>query len=163
MNVMSKKGKKGEAILAITLAKITQVEENFEFKKPTYTNAPDDGLDFAVKMPHNFHEKLDAIIQNKDEIPSTSSTEVEVRIDNKDYAGKISKPIVDKFINDCEKHPDMAEHWMTGGKGLTKGAEKALNGSDYVTRYYSKEDLNTIDNYYQQELDNEVDVEIYDE
>lgn len=157
---MSKKGKNGEAKLAITLAKITQVEENFEFKKPTYTNAPDDGLDFAVKMPHNFSEKLDAIILKKDEMPPTSSVEVEARIDNKDYNGKISKPIMDKFINDCNKHIDMAEHWLTGGGGLTKGAQKAMNDSEYVIRYYSQENIDNIDNYYQLEIDNEVNVEL---
>lgn len=146
------KGKQGEGQLATMLGNIQQVEEYFEFIKPTYTNAPDDGLDFEISTPHNIAEKFNAITNNEDVIPRLSNTKIKIRLDHKNYDRKISKPVADKFVKDCEKHLHETEHWLTGGNGLTSGAKKSLENSDYVCRYFPQNDLDKINSYYKAQL-----------
>lgn len=150
------KGKIGEAKTARTLTKIAEIEDTVDFTKPSFTNAPDNGVDFELKAPHNIAEKLNGIIKENPKIPNLSNADIIIRIDNKDYEGKIGKPVADKFVKDVDKNPGYAEHWMTGGGGLTKGANEAFEKSDGVVRYYSQENIEKIDNYYQNEIDNEL-------
>lgn len=149
------KGKIGEARTARILTKISEVEETVDFTKPSFTNAPDNGVDFELKAPHNIAEKLDGIIEENPKIANLSNHNIHIRIDNKDYNGKISKPVVDKFLKDIDKNPEYAEHWLAGGSELTKGAKETFEKSNSVIRYYSKSNMNKIDNYYQNEIDNE--------
>ena len=79
------------------------------------------------------------------------------RLDAKNYGGRIGKPVADKFVADCEKNPQDAEHWLVGGERLTKGAKEVIEDSEHVCRYYSQEDINKVDNYYENELRNIVD------
>ena len=46
------KGKQGEGQMAVLFGKIQQVEKNFEFTKPTFTNAPDNGRRLYNEVEH---------------------------------------------------------------------------------------------------------------
>lgn len=157
------KGKKGERDFMKTIFKMEDAGEDVDLKKDTYTNEPDNGGDVEIKCGHNIGELMGAIIQDKEKKPVLSDKKIKVRIDVKNYEGKISKPVVEKFVADCEKNPQVAEHWLVGGKGLTKGAQVALDDSEDVCRYYSQEDINKVDNYYENKLQNILDDELTDE
>lgn len=146
------KGKQGEGQMAVLLGKIQQVEEHFEFTKPTFTNASDNGLDFELLAPHNMAEKVGAIISGKNKIPVSSKKQIKVRVDHKNYDGKITKPVAEKFIDDCKKNSGDAEHLLTGGKGLTSGAKKCMEEAKDVVRYYPQEDLDKVERYYDAQL-----------
>lgn len=156
------KGKKGERNLIKTIFKMEEAGEDIDIRKPTYTNEPDDGLDIEMKCGHNIGEFIDAIIQDKENKPNLSNKKIKVRMDAKNYSGKISKPIADKFLRDCEKNPQAAEHWLVGGKTLTKGAKDAIDNSEHVCRYYCQKDINKVDNYYENKLANMVDNDLDD-
>ena len=51
MNELNK-GKQGEGQMAVLFGKIQQVEKNFEFTKPTFTNAPDNGRRLYNEVEH---------------------------------------------------------------------------------------------------------------
>lgn len=156
---MSKKntGKIGEAKIASTLSKIAQIEDTVDFRKPSFTNAPDEGLDFQLKAPHNISEKFNDIIEGKEKTSNLSDTDIKIRIDHKEYEGrKIGKAVAKKFVSDIEKNPDNAEHWITGGTGLTSGAKNELDDANAVVRHYSDDDIKKIDSYYSNELENQV-------
>ncbi|HHB51576.1 MAG TPA: hypothetical protein ENK75_00810 [Saprospiraceae bacterium] len=157
-------GKFGEAKMAQTLGKMAEVEDKVDFTKPSFTNAPDNGVDFELQCPHNYTEKLDEIIEDGNSEQKLSTINIKVRIDHKEYnTRKIGKAIAEKFVKDCNKNDeDYDEHWITGGKGLTKGAEKVLEeaNKDYVVRHYAKEEINKIDNFYTNEIENSNDNEI---
>jgi predicted nucleotidyltransferase component of viral defense system len=155
---MSKKniGKIGEAKFTSTISKIAQVEDTVDFRKPSFTNAPDGGMDFEIKAPHNISEKLKDIIDGKEQVSKLSDIDVKIRVDHKEYKDrKIGKAIAKKFVDDIEKNLDNAEHWLTGGKGLTAGAKSEIENAEGVVRHYSSEDIKKIDNYYQNELENQ--------
>lgn len=157
------KGKVGEAKMAQTLGKMAEVEEKVDFTKPSFTNAPDNGVDFELQCPHNYPEKLNEIIKDKSSEQKLSTKNIKVRIDHKEYKGKIGKATAEKFVKDCDKNDeDYQEHWITGGKGLTKGAEKVLEKSnkDFICRHYSQEKINTLDNFYTNEIENTNDIEV---
>ena len=151
------KGKKGERDLMKTIFKMEEAGEDIDIKKPTYTNEPDDGLDLEMKCGHNIGELMNAIIHDKEKKPVLSQKKIKVRIDAKNYGGRIGKPVADKFVADCEKNPQDAEHCLVGGERLTKGAKEVIEDSEHVCRYYSQEDINKVDNYYENELRNIVD------
>ena len=148
------KGKKGERDFIKTMFKMEEVGEDIDLKKPTYTNKPDGGLDIEVKCGHNIGEVFNAIINEKNIIPHLSDKKVKVRVDAKNYGGAIGKPVAQKFVDDCEKNPQAAEHWLVGGERLTKGAKAVIDENEHVCRYYNQEDINKVDNYYQNQLDN---------
>lgn len=148
------KGKKGERDLMKTIFKMEEVGEDIDIKKPTYTNEPDDGLDLEMRCGHNIGEHMSAIINSEERIPVLSQEKIKVRIDVKNYGGRIGKPVADKFVGDCEKNLQAAEHWLVGGERLTKGAKDVIENSDHVCRYYSQEDINKVDNYYENKLKN---------
>ena len=157
------KGKVGEAKMAQTFGKMAEVEDKVDFTKPSFTNAPDNGVDFELQCPHNYPEKLDEIIEDGKSKQKLSKTTIKVRIDHKEYKNKIDKATADKFVKDCDKNgEDYDEHWITGGKGLTKGAEKVLKeaNKDYVCRHYSQEEINKINNFYTNEIENTNDIEV---
>ncbi len=157
------KGKKGERDLMKTIFKMEEAGEDIDIKKPTYTNEPDDGLDLEMRCGHNIGELMAAIIQGEEKKPVLSDKKIKVRIDVKNHGGRIDKPIADKFVSDCEKNPQVAEHWLVGAERLTKGAQEVLDDSEYVCRYYSQEDINKVDNYYENKLQNSLDNESIDE
>jgi len=151
------KGKVGEAKMAQTLGKMSEVEDKVDFTKPSFTNAPDNGVDFELQCPHNYTEKLDEIIENGNSEQKLSKKNIKIRIDHKEYKGKIGKATAEKFVKDCDKNnEDYDEHWLTGAKGLTKGAKKVLEEAkkDYVVRCYPEEEINKIDNFYTNEIKN---------
>ena len=155
-------GKVGEAKMAQTLGKMAEVEDKVDFTKPSFTNAPDNGVDFELQCPHNYPEKLDKIIEDGNSKQILSTTNIKVRIDHKEYKGKIGKATAEKHVKDCDKNEGYDEHWLTGAKGITKGAEKVLKeaDSDYICRHYSQEKINKIDNFYTNEIKNSNDNEI---
>lgn len=157
------KGKKGERDLIKTILKMEEAGVDIDMKKTTYTNEPDDGLDLEIKCGHNIGELMEAIIQDKETKPTLSKEKIKVRIDVKNYGKKISKPVVDKFVGDCEKNTQAAEHWLVGGAGLTKGAKDVMEKTEHVCRYYSQENIDKVDNYYKNELENLVDNELDEE
>lgn len=151
------KGKKGEAKTAGILAKAAQIEDKVDFTKPTLTNAPDNGIDFEIRCPHNFPEKLNNIINGNESNNALSNTTIDIRVDHKEYDRPIGKATAQKFVNDIAKNENYDEHWMTGGKRLTAGAQEVIDDAKKksVVRYYSNENLNQINNYYDNELHNE--------
>jgi hypothetical protein len=156
-------GKVGEAKMAQTLGKMAEVEDKVDFTKPSFTNAPDNGVDFELQCPHNYPKKIDQIIEDGKSEQKLSKKNIKIRIDHKEYKGKIGKATAEKFVKDCDKNDEnYDEHWITGGKGLTKGAEKVLEeaNKDYVCSYYSQEEINKINNFYINEIENINDNEI---
>ncbi|CAA6820088.1 MAG: Unknown protein [uncultured Sulfurovum sp.] len=155
-------GKVGEAKMAQTFGKMAEVEDKVDFKKPSFTNAPDNGVDFELQCPHNYTEKIDEIIKNGTSEQQLSTTTITIRIDHKEYKGKIGKATAEKFVKDCDKNEGYDEHWLTGAKGLTTGAEKVLKeaNKDFICRHYTQEKINTIDNFYTNEIENSNDNEI---
>ena len=148
------KGRKGERkLLEDTIFKMQRNGEDIDYRKPTYTNEPDDGLDFELKAPHNTGERLEAVARHKDIIPPPSNTKINIRVDHKNYDKKIGKPIAQKFVDDIQKNPNDAEHWLTGGNGLTKPAQEVLSQAQEPVRYFSQRDIDTISNYYDNELE----------
>lgn len=115
-------------------------------------------MDLELKVPHNTGERLERIARHDPVIPEPSNTKISVRVDHKNYDKKISKPIAKKFVDDIDKNPNVAEHWLTGGGGLTKGAKDELNSAPAPTRYFSQDDIDTISSYYN-ESDNDVESE----
>ncbi len=157
------KGKVGEAKTAQTLAKMAEVEDKVDFTKPSFTNAPDNGIDFELQCPHNLPEKLNEIIKDGKSEQALSKRTVKIRIDNKAYKGKIGKATAEKFIKDCDKNDDdYDEHWLTGAEGLTKGAKKVFDeaNKEHVCRHYSQKEVNKIDNFYTNEIENSNDNDI---
>lgn len=150
-------GKKGEAKMAEILAKIAQKEEKVDFTKPTFTNAPDNGVDFEIRCPHNIVEKFTSIIDGKESDMALSNSTIDIRVDHKEYSKPIGKPTVEKFVKDISKNEKYAEHWLTGGDRLTAGGKKVLEeaNKNSVVRYYSNDELNKINNFYDNELLNE--------
>ena len=132
--------------------------EDVDFRKPTFTNEPDDGLDIELKAPHNTGERLECIARQDTTIPPPSNSKINIRIDHKYYNDKIGKAMAQKFVNDIPKNPDDSEHWITGGKGLTSGAQRVLKEAQAPTRYFSDKDLDVINAYFN-EVDNENDNE----
>ena len=156
-------GKVGEAKMAQTLGKMSEIEDKVDFTKPSFTNAPDNGVDFELQCPHNYPEKLDEVIESGNSEQALSEKTIKVRIDHKEYKGKIGKATAEKFVNDCEKNEEYEEHWLTGGiGGLTKGAEKVLKeaNKEHICRHYSQEEINKIDSFYTNEIENSNDNEI---
>ncbi|WP_310603721.1 hypothetical protein [Anaerosporobacter sp.] len=154
------KGRKGERnFLEKVIFKMQRNGEDIDYRKPTYTNEPDDGLDFELKVPHNTGERLEAIANHKDTIQPPSNKKIDIRVDHKNYDNKIGKPVAQKFIDDIHKNPIDTEHWLTGGNGLTKPAQEVLNQAQKPVRYFSQRDINTISNYYDNELENTLDNE----
>lgn len=154
MRKMEDRGKKGEREVVQTVFKMQQLGEDIDIKKPTYTNEPDNGLDIELQCGHNIGEAWNAIICDANKIPVISDKKIKVRIDVKNYNGVISKPVAQKFVDDCKKNPQVAEHWLVGGERLTKGANDVMDNSEHVCRYYNQEAMNKVDNYYQNQLDN---------
>lgn len=154
------KGRKGERdFLENIVFKMQRNGEDIDYIKPTYTNELDNGLDYELKASHNTGERLKAIAERKEIVPPPSNTKINIRVDHKNYDGKIGKPIAKKFIDDIQKNPNDAEHWLTGGHGLTSGAQKVMNQAQEPARYFSQEDIDAISDYYDNELENSVDVE----
>jgi hypothetical protein len=151
------KGKVGEAKMVQTLGKMAEVEDKVDFTKPSFTNAPDNGVDFELQCPHNYPEKLNEIIKDGKSEQKLSKKKIKIRIDHKEYKGKIGKATAEKFVTDCDKNDeDYDEHWLTGAEGVTSGAQKVLKkaNKDYVCRYYSEEKINKISNFYKNEIEN---------
>ena len=153
------KGRKGERDLLESLIHPMQRKGvDIDYKKPTFTNEPDDGVDLELKAPHNIGELLERIARNDPVIPPPSKTKIHIRIDNKNYGKKIGKPIAEKFVDDIKKNPNDDEHWLTGGEGLTKQAKSVLDNAPAPTRYFSKKNINTISEFFS-ESENDVDNE----
>lgn len=143
------KGRKGERDLLESLIHPMQRNgEDIDYRKPTFTNEPDDGVDLELKAPHNTGERLERIARGEPVIPEPSHSKILIRVDHKNYEKKIQKPIAQKFVDDIDKNPNDAEHWLTGGSGLTKGAQEVLDNAPAPTRYFSQDDINTINSYY---------------
>lgn len=154
------KGRKGERnFLENVIFKMQRNGEDIDYRKPTYTNEPDNGLDYEIKAPHNTGERLEAISEQKEFIPPPSKRKINIRVDHKNYNRKIDKPTAEKFVEDIQKNPNDDEHWLTGGYGLTKGAQKIINLAQEPVRYFSQDAIDLISDYYDNELENFVDNE----
>ena len=108
---------------------------------------------FVEKVIPQIEEKREKFKQGSSACPRQKK-KIKVRIDVKNYNGVISKPVAQKFVDDCKKNPQVAEHWLVGGERLTKGANDVMDNSEHVCRYYNQEAMNKVDNYYQNQLDN---------
>ena len=140
------KGRDGELRFNEILIKLARFGAVQDYKKPTFTNEPDDGKDFELKAPHNISEIMESLKKGESKTPPFSNQSINIRVDVKNYSGKIGKPVVDKFVGDIKKNPNDNEHWLVGGVDLTKPAQNALEYASAPCRYYSQGDLNRIDN-----------------
>ena len=152
------KGKTGELNTIKTFIKAVEAGIIEDIIRPTYTNEPDDGLDLELKAPHNIGDIMESLKNGNEEPPPSSDTAIKVRVDNKNYNRKIGKPVAEKFVSDIEKNPNVSEHWLTGGSGLTAPAKQALDKASAPCRYYSQEDMNQIDNTLSSILEDENDL-----
>ena len=134
------KGKAGELFFQEYVIAMVRAGIMMDYKKPTFTNEPDDGLDFELKAPHNIGEIMDAL-RRAQAPPPPSDTAIHVRVDVKNPRGKIGKPVVDKFLGDIEKNPRNSEHWLAGGRDLTAPAKATLDEAPVPCRYYSWDDF----------------------
>lgn len=152
------KGRAGELAFQETIIKMEKAGIIRDYKRPTYTNEPDGGADFILEAPHNIGEMMGRLKEGNVTNFPVSKKKVNVRVDVKYYNQKIGKAVVDKFIADIKRNPGCDEHWLAGGNGVTGPARNALDKAPEPCRYYSQDDINTIDNTLSEILENMMDV-----
>ncbi|HFC8466730.1 TPA: hypothetical protein ACFP4A_002065 [Neisseria subflava] len=128
---MCNQGKKGEMRVTGLISDMGQVDGSVvDFERYSTTNTADNGIDVCLHHTQDhFREMVEISGGNRSEFSNPSkytSSKMSTRIDVKTYSGKITKPVMDKFVSDIPKHPRINGHMMMGGEGLTKGAEKSL-------------------------------------
>jgi len=127
MSSNSEKGRKGELAVTSVFSTMGIYEPKIEVIRDSTSNTPDNGVDLALKVPHNLSSKLDQIAGSGTSDAALSNTSVNVRVQVKNYPDKpINKPTMQGFVNDINKNLNFDEHWGIGGTRLTKGAQEVL-------------------------------------
>jgi hypothetical protein len=136
------KGKKGEMALVITLATVVSHEEDkghrCDITRHTNTNTADSGADVVLESPKKVVDNLFAIANGSDsnnnhathnQLAVQADKIIKTRFDNKNTDSKLGVDTVREFIADVRKNPDCAGHVLTGGSGLTAGANKEMKAA----------------------------------
>lgn len=150
MSKNSEKGRRGELAVNGILSNIGVYERGVEVIRANTTTTPESGVDIALKCPHNLSLKLDEIVNiGKSEI-ALANSQIDVRVQVKNYTKPINKATVQSFVNDIQRNPEYAEHWGIGGIRLTKGAKEVITEANKIapTKWYTASDFTKIQNHY---------------
>jgi hypothetical protein len=150
MSKNSEKGRKGELAVTAIFSNIGVHEANIEVIRANTTTTPENGLDIALKCPHNLSKKLDEIVVNGKSETALSNAQIDVRVQVKNYTKPINKATAQGFVDDIPKNPNYAEHWGIGGTRLTKGAQEVLDKANKVApvKWYTAPDIAKIQSQY---------------
>ena len=127
MSNNSEKGRKGELAVTAILSNIGVHEPRIEVIRANTTTTPENGVDIALKCPHNLSNKLDDIVSSGKSEIALANSQIDVRIQVKNYANPISKAIAQGFVDDISRNKNFAEHWIVGGTRYTKGAKEVIS------------------------------------
>ena len=135
---MCGQGKKGEMIITGLISSMGQLDRSLvDFERYSTTNTADNGIDLCVHHTEgNFKEMIEISEGDRSKFSNPledASQKILTRIDVKTHSGKITSPVMRKFVSDIPKSPKIKGHLLMGGQGLTRGAEKLLQ--DAKERY----------------------------
>jgi hypothetical protein len=153
------KGKKGEGKAAEVNALLQQVLEEFEFTKPTRTNTPENGVDFKIYSTKRELQHISSGALGRTEFQDLPEGEVTLRQDHKESKHKINQGTAQKFVDDIDKNKSVDGHLLTGGQGLTSGAQKVLDnamGQGHSVTYLTNSDLKDLANFCRIDIENKV-------
>ena len=150
MSNNSDKGRKGELAATAIFSNIGVHEKNIEVLRANTTNTPEKGVDLTIKCPHNLPQKFDEIVKNGASNIALSNTQIDIRIQVKNYTKPINKATMQGFVDDISKNPSHAEHWGIGGSRLTKGAQEVLDNAQQIapTKWYTAPEFTKIQSQY---------------
>lgn len=146
----SNRGKDEELRATKSLCDIATVEEKCDITRHTTTNTPDLGADLVFHCPSDTGEKFSEIAKTGGSSKELTGHSSRVRIDVKARTGKIQKDDAEKLVDDIKKHPQTNEHWLIGGSGLTKPAQRVLDSANEwaTVRHFSRDDFKKISQFY---------------
>ncbi|MCG9115909.1 hypothetical protein LH428_08610 [Laribacter hongkongensis] len=150
MSKNSEKGRKGELAVTGILSNIGVHEPGIEVIRANTTTTPENGVDIALKCPHNFSKKLDEIVASGKSETALANSQINVRVQVKNYSKPISKAVAQGFVDDISRNQDFAEHWGVGGTRLTRGAQEVLAKANEVApvKWYTASDFAKIQAQY---------------
>lgn len=150
MSKNSEKGRKGELAVTAILSNIGVHEPRIEVIRASTTTTPENGVDIALKCPHNLSKKLDDIVNTGESEIALANSQIDVRIQVKNYANPISKAIAQGFVDDIKINQNYAEHWIIGGARYTKGAKEVLEKANQQApvKWYTAHDFAKIQTHY---------------
>jgi len=150
MSKSSEKGRRGELAVTAILSNIGVHESGIEVVRSNTTTTPENGVDIAIKCPHNLSNKLDEIVQNGSSEIALSKAQIDVRVQVKNYSKPINKSTMQGFVDDISKNPEFAEHWGVGGTRLTKGAKEVLEKANKTApaKWYIADEITKIQSQY---------------
>lgn len=150
MSKNSEKGRRGELAVTGILSNIGVHEPSIEVIRANTTTAPENGVDIALKCPHNLSSKLDEIVSTGKSSIALANSQIDVRVQVKNYTKPIGKAIVQGFVDDIQKNQNFAEHWGVGGTRLTKGAREVIAEANKVApvKWYTAPELVKIQTQY---------------
>lgn len=132
MSINSEKGRRGELAVTAILSNIGVHEPGIEVIRANTTTTPENGVDIAIKCPHNLSAKLDEIKSNGISNIALANSQIDVRVQVKNYTRPINKAIAQGFVDDIPKNRNFAEHWGVGGTRLTKGAQEVIEEANKI-------------------------------
>jgi len=143
MSKNSEKGRKGELAVTSILSNIGVHEPRIEVIRANTTTTPENGVDIALKCPHNLSSKLDEIVSTGKSDIALANSQIDVRVQVKNYQRPISKAVAQGFVDDISKNQHFAEHLGVGGTRLTKGAQEVLAKASEVApvKWYTAPDF----------------------
>ena len=150
MSKNSEKGRKGELAVTGILSNIGVHEPNIEVVRANTTTTPESGVDIALKCPHNLSQKLDEIVSSGSSETALANSQIDVRVQVKNYSGPINKAVAQSFVDDIQKNQNFAEHWGVGGTRLTKGAQEVVKKANEIApvKWYTAPDIARIQTQY---------------
>ncbi|WP_422098869.1 hypothetical protein [Variovorax sp.] len=129
MSKNSEKGRKGELAVTGILSNIGVHEPSIEVIRSNTTTAPENGVDIALKCPHNLSQKLDEIVSGGSSEIALANSQIDVRVQVKNYSVPINKAVAQSFVDDIQKNNNFAEHWggrwNEANKRCTRGFKKS--------------------------------------
>ncbi|MEA9786471.1 hypothetical protein VDF90_04240 [Xanthomonas campestris pv. raphani] len=150
MSKSSEKGRKGELAVTGILSNIGVYEPSIEVVRANTTATPESGVDIALKCPHNLSQKFDEIVSTGSSKIALANSQIDVRVQVKNYSGPINKAVAQSFVDDISKNQNFSEHWGVGGTRLTKGAQEVLEKANEVApvKWYAAPDIEKIQAQY---------------
>jgi hypothetical protein len=151
MSKNSDKGRKGELAVTAIISNVGVHEPGVEVIRSSLTTTPENGVDLAIRCPHNLREKLDEIASNGDsKIALAKNSQIDVRIQVKNYDRPINKAVAQSFVDEIHTNPRFDEHWGMGGSRLTKGAREVLDKAQELApvRWYTADEIDRIQDRY---------------
>lgn len=143
MSINSEKGRRGELAVTAIFSNIGVHEPGIEVIRANTTTTPENGVDIAIKCPHNLSVKLDEIKSNGISNIALAKSQIDVRVQVKNYTRPINKATAQGFVDDISKNRNFAEHWGAGGTRLTKGAQEVIEEANKIApvKWYTAPEL----------------------